>query len=98
MDKWKNVRLEHGMCPGHNKESTMVEIAFPHWRSGCSIDQDKRDSSTYSLCYVYTMFTAATAAPFQATVDKTGLTWDNVGGRDGQTWQAVIAVAAGPDF
>ena len=44
------------------------------------------------------MFPAATAITFQATVDKTGWTWDNEGGRDGQTWQAVIAVDAGPDF
>ncbi len=41
---------------------------------------------------------AATAITFQATVDKTGRPWDNVGGRDGQTWDAVIAVDAGPDF
>ena len=44
------------------------------------------------------MFPAATAITFQATEDKTGWTWDNAGGQDGQTWQAVIAVDAGPDF
>ena len=35
------------------------------------------------------------AATFQATVEKTGWTWDNAGRRDGQTWEAMIAV---PDF
>ena len=38
------------------------------------------------------MFPAATAATFQATVEKTGWTWGNAGRRDGQTWEAV------PDF
>jgi len=44
------------------------------------------------------MFPAAKAVTFQATVVKTGWTWDNVGERDGQTWQAVIAVDAESDF
>ena len=34
------------------------------------------------------MFPAATVITFQATVSKTGWTWDNAGGRNGQTWQA----------
>ena len=38
------------------------------------------------------------AATFQATVEKTGWTWVNAGRRDGQTWEAVIAVTAVPDF
>ena len=49
-------------------------------------------------CYVYTRFPADTAATFEATVEKTGWTWGNAGGRDGQTWEAVIAVIAVPDF
>ena len=44
------------------------------------------------------MFPAATATTFQATVGKTGLTWDSAGGRDRQTWQTLITVGAGPDF
>ena len=44
------------------------------------------------------MFPAATAIMFQATMNKTRWMWDNAGGRDGQTWQAGIAVDAGPDF
>ena len=46
------------------------------------------------------MFPASTPITFQATVDKTGWTWDNAdaGGRDGETWQAVIVVDAGPIF
>ena len=31
-------------------------------------------------------------------MEKTGWTWGNAGRRDGQTWEAVIAVTAVPDF
>ena len=44
------------------------------------------------------MFPAATAVTFHATVDKTGWTWDNARGRDGQTWQTLIAVDAITDI
>ena len=44
------------------------------------------------------MLPAATAATFQATVEKTGWTWGNAGRRDGKTWEAMIAVTAVPDF
>ena len=38
----------------------------------------------------------ATVATFQATLEKTEWTWGNAGSRDGQTWEAVIAVTAVP--
>ena len=37
------------------------------------------DQLTSPLCYSYTMHPAATAITFQATMDKTGWTWDNAG-------------------
>ena len=54
---------------------------------------------------LYATFTLCSRRPRQSRfrppcniLDKTGWTWDNAEGRDGQTWQAMIAVDAGPDF